>query len=264
MIRRLLSFRGLVATLTSRELKARYRGSVLGFFWSLVNPIMLLGVYTLVFDFIFQPRMTGASPYSVFLLTGLFPWIWLSTSLVEGTSSLITNAALIRKAVFPAEVLPVVVVLANLVHFLLALPIIVGAVLVAQRMGFQVGGWSMVLFPLAILVLLPFIAGLSLALAALNVHFKDTRDLLQNLLTLLFFLTPILYPIDGLAGIPWLAQVMNLNPGTPFVRIFQEVLFYGRIPGLDLWCQSVGLSLIFWALGTWVFRRLSPTLVEAV
>lgn len=264
MIRRLLGFRGLVATLTSRELKARYRGSLLGFVWSLINPLLLLAVYTLVFDFIFTPRMAGATPYSVFLLTGLFPWIWLSTSLVEATSSLMANAALIRKAVFPAEVLPVVVSLANLVHFLLALPIILAALAVARGMGFAVGGWSILLMPLAILVLLPFVAGLGMALAALNVHFKDTRDLLQNLLTLLFFLTPILYPMEGLQHIPWLARLMSLNPGTPFVRLFQELLFYGRVPGPDLWLQAVGLALIAWTLGSWIFRRLAPTLVEAV
>ncbi len=264
MIGRLLGFRGLIATLTSRELKARYRGSWLGFVWSLVNPILLLGVYTVVFDFIFTPRMAGASPYSVFLLTGLFPWIWLSTSLVESTSSLLVNAALIRKAVFPAEVLPVVVALANLVHFLLALPIILAAILGARMLGFEVGGWSALLMPLAIVVLLPFVAGLGLALAALNVHFKDTRDLLQNLLTLLFFLTPILYPMAGLAHLPWLEMVMKLNPGTPFVRLFQEVLFYGNLPEAGLWLQASGLALLAWTVGAWIFERLAPTLVEAV
>jgi ABC-type polysaccharide/polyol phosphate export permease len=264
MVRYLLSLRGLIGTLTSRELKARYRGSLLGFVWSLANPLLLLAVYTLVFDVIFKPRMAGASPYSVFLLTGLFPWIWLSTSLIEATSSLLTNAGVIRKAVFPAEVLPVVAVLANLVHFLFALPIILGALAAARFLGYSVGGWSILLLPACIVVLLPFAAGLGLALSALNVHFKDTRDLLQNLLTLLFFLTPILYPVAGLSHLPWLRWVMSLNPGTPFVRLFQEALFYGRVPEIGLWLQAMGLALLAWTVGGWIFRRLSPTLVEAV
>jgi lipopolysaccharide transport system permease protein len=147
---RILRFRGLLLTLTARELKARYRGSVLGFFWSLANPLLLLGVYTLVFNVIFAPRFPGADPYAVFLITGLFPWIWLATALTEGTESLMSNAALIRKAVFPAEVLPVVSVLANLVHFALALPIVAVAIGVSRALGHPVGGWSVLLLPVVV------------------------------------------------------------------------------------------------------------------
>ena len=100
---RVLRHRGLLAALTLRELKARYRGSILGFFWSLVQPLLLLAVYTFVFSVVFQPRSAGADPYALFLVCGLFPWIWLSTALVEGTTSLVASAGLIRRAVFPAE-----------------------------------------------------------------------------------------------------------------------------------------------------------------
>src|SRR6476619_3115438 len=97
----LFRFRGLLATLTGRELKARYRGSVLGYLWSLANPLLLLGVYTFVFSVVFRPRVAGADPYALFVVSGLFPWVWLSTSLLEGTVSLTANSGLLRKAVFP-------------------------------------------------------------------------------------------------------------------------------------------------------------------
>ncbi|MGH9464038.1 MAG: ABC transporter permease, partial [Thermoanaerobaculia bacterium] len=139
---RLLRFRGLLATLVLRELKARYRGSLLGFVWSLVTPLVLLGVYTFVFTYIFDPRFEGADPYVLFLATGLFPWTWIATSLQEGTQALLANAGLIRKAVFPAEVLPMVAVVANLVHFLFALPILAGALLLGRAQGYAVGGWG--------------------------------------------------------------------------------------------------------------------------
>lgn len=265
MLARILRFRGLLVTLTRRELTARYRGSVLGFFWSLANPLLLLGVYTLVFDVIFQPRMAGAEPYAVFLVTGLFPWIWLSTSLLEGADSLRSNSGLIRKAVFPAEILPLVAVVSNLVHFLFALPILLGAVGIAAAFGHDVGGWTMVGLPLAILVQLPFVAGATLALAALNVHFKDVRDLLLNLLTLVFFLTPILYPLEGLrevaAPVWW---VVSVNPVTPFVQSYQDLVFNGTIPGPRTLLSAVGLAFISWGIGTWIFDRLRDTLVEAV
>ena len=124
----LFRFRGLLATLTSRELKARYRGSVLGFLWSLANPLLLLAVYTFVFSVVFKPGDRGGmTPYALFLVSGLFPWIWTSASALEGSMSLIANSGLIRKAVFPAELLPMVSVLSNLVHFLFALPIVIAA-----------------------------------------------------------------------------------------------------------------------------------------
>jgi len=265
MLGRLLHFRGLLLTLTTRELVARYRGSLLGFFWSLVNPLLLLAVYTVVFDVVFKNRAGGAQPYAVFLLCGLFPWIWLSSALLDGTVSLSANAGLLRKAVFPAEVLPVVSTLASLAHYLLALPVLLLAVLLARfGLGRPVGGWSVLLLPAAVLVQLPFTTGLSLALAALHVHFKDVRDLLANLLTLGFFLTPILYPLATVAQVRPLAILVAANPVTPFIRLYQELLFFGRVPGPSLWLQALGLALIAWALGSWLFDRLAGTLVEAV
>lgn len=262
--RQIFRFRGLLATLTGRELKARYRGSVLGFFWSLINPLLLLAVYSFVFGVVFtSERGRGTEPYALFLITGLFPWIWVSTSLVEGSTSLVANAGLIRKAVFPAELLPVVSVLANLVHFALALPILGAALGVGRWQGYPVGTWTAAALPLVTLLQLPMVGGLALGLAALNVHFKDVRDILTNLLTLLFFLTPILYP---LAAIPYpaLRWLVRLNPFTPYALAYQELVFYGRWPGALLWSQMLVTSAIAWALGAIVFERLRETLVEAV
>jgi ABC-type polysaccharide/polyol phosphate export permease len=261
---RLLRFRGLLATLTRRELAARYRGSLLGFLWSLVNPLLLLAVYTVVFELVFQQRTMGVRPYAVFLICGLFPWVWLSTALLEGTGSLSANAGLLRKAVFPAEVLPVVSTLASLAHFVLALPVVLLALVVARALGHDVGGWTALLVPLPVLLQLVFSGGLALALAALAVHFKDVRDLLQNLLTLAFFLTPVLYPLSAVRHVRGLAWVIAANPATPFVRLYQELLFFGRVPEAGLWLQAAGLALISWGAGTWLFDRLSRTLVEAV
>ena len=262
--RRIVQFRGLLATLTARELKARYRGSVLGFFWSLVNPLLLLGVYTLVFGYIFLPDRAGDThPYSLFLITGLFPWVWVSTSLLEATVSLSANSGLIRKAVFPAELLPMVSVLANGVHFLFALPILGLALVAGRLLGFPVGGPSAVLLPLVVLVQLPLVAGFSLALAALNVHFKDVRDIVSNLLTLLFFLTPILYPMSMIPSRA-LRFVVLANPFTPYTLAYQQTLFEGVWPPWWLWLEMVVVSGVVWWIGASLFERLRETLVEAV
>lgn len=260
----LARFRGLLATLTARELKARYRGSVLGFFWSLVNPLLLLGVYSLVFGFILVPRMGGgADPYAAFLVTGLFPWMWFSGSLLEGAGSLLANSGLIRKAAFPAELLPVVSVAANLVHFLLALPIAGVALVVSRLLGHPVGGWGALALPGVILVQLPLIAGLALGLGALAAHFKDVRDILSNLLTLLFFATPILYPLESIP-LAWMRALIRANPLTPYTLAYQDALFRGTVPEASLWLQMAAVSLVGWAAGTWLFGRLRETVVEAV
>jgi homopolymeric O-antigen transport system permease protein len=259
-----IRYRGLLATLTGRELKARYRGSVLGYVWSLVNPLLLLAVYTFVFSQIFKPRDANVSPYGLFLATGVFPWLWLSASWVEGTQSLSANAGLIRKATFPAELLPMVSVLANLVHFAFALPVIVTAISIFGQRGHDIGGWSAAAAPLIALVQLPLVAGLALGFAALNAHFKDVKDLLANLLTLLFFMTPILYTVEVLKGHPAIYWVVVNNPLTPFTRAYQQAVFAGSWPALGLWLHMLAISAVVWGLGAWIFDRLSDTLVEAV
>lgn len=264
IVRRLYRYRSLLLTLTARELNARYRGSVLGYVWSLVNPILLLVVYAFVFGTIFQPRDPNVSPYALFLATGVFPWLWISTSWMEGTNTLVANAGLIRKATFPAELLPMVSVFANLVHFAFALPVVAVGSLYFRQRGMDVGGWSGFLAPLVVLLQIPVVGGLALSFAALNVHFKDIKDILANLLTLLFFMTPILYTLNTLEGYPWVHLLVTLNPLTPFTQAYQALLFEGRVPEASVWWVMLGVSLSTWTIGSWIFDRLSETLVEAV
>ncbi|MFQ5527881.1 MAG: ABC transporter permease [Thermoanaerobaculia bacterium] len=264
--RRLLQYRSLLYTLVARELKARYRGSFLGFFWSLVNPLLLLAVYSFVFTYIFQPKFaTGdTDPYPLFLMCGLFPWIWVATSLLEGTDSLLSGAGLIRKAVFPAEILPMMFVLSNLVHFLLAVPVLAGGLLIGRYLGYSVGGWGLVWLPLVVGLEFLVIGGLTLGLSALNVHFKDVKDILTNVLAVLLYLTPVLFPLSFI-GAEWGRWAIGwLNPFAPFSTAFQEVVFKGLNLEPLLLGQMVGWALIAWTLGTWLFARLADSLVEAV
>lgn len=265
-VRRLFRYRALLATLTSRELKARYRGSVFGWAWSLANPLVLLVVYTFVFGLIFRGgRDQSIDPYSVFLVTGLFPWIWVQSSVLEGASALLTNASLIRKATFPSELLPIVPVLSNLVHLGFTIPVIAFAFLAARyHWGYDIGGPTALLLPAVALLQLPLVAGCSLAFAALNAHFKDVKDLLNNVLTVMFFMTPILYSLSMLDGHPTVRAVVRANPVTPFTLAYQEVLFYGRVPALGLWIEMAVISTVAWFLGALLYDRLRDTLVEAV
>ena len=262
---RILRHRGLLATLVARELKARYRGSVLGFLWSLANPLLLFLVYTFVFTRILPGgRTPGAQPYWLFLMIGLFPWIWASTSVLEGTVSLTTNASLIRKAVFPAEILPMVSVIANLVHFLFAMPILAVALVVGRYLGYPVGGWSALLMPVVIALQLLVVGGVTLGLAALNVHFKDVKDIVQNLLTLLFFLTPIIYPLTFVEDPLLRGLLIWANPVTAPTLAYHDLLLRGLVPDATVWLPLLLWAVVAWVVGGWLFSRLSASLAEAV
>jgi ABC-type polysaccharide/polyol phosphate export permease len=152
-LKRLFRYRGLIQSLVARELKARYRGSVLGFLWSFINPLLLLSIYTFVFTVIIPNRNVLTQPFAIFMFSGILPWNWFSSSLIEASGSLVSGGNLIKKVLFPAEILPIVNVLANMVHFFLGLIILV-VFLVAYRHWPDPAG--LIWFPVAVAVQLVF------------------------------------------------------------------------------------------------------------
>src|SRR4030081_2600200 len=190
-LRRLLRYRSLISSLVARELKARSRGSALGFVWSFINPLLLLLIYSFVFTTVMPNTTEGVQPYQLFMFCGILPWTWFSSSLAESANSLISGGNLIKKVLFPAEVLPLVSVLTNMVHFFLGLPILVAFLVIYHQYPVPA---NLLWFPVAVFIQLLFTSALALILAALAVHFRDIKDILSNLLTLWFFATPIIYP----------------------------------------------------------------------
>jgi ABC-type polysaccharide/polyol phosphate export permease len=258
---RLLRHRGLVQALVVRDLKARYRGSVLGFFWSFANPLLLLLVYTFVFSVVLDGfRPVDIEPYALFLFCGLLPWTWFSSGLTEAGNSLVVNGNLIKKVVFPAEILPVVAVTSNLCHFVLGLPILFGF-LVWYDVPLRVA--ELIWFPAVVAVQLCLTLGLAMFLAALTVHFRDLKDLLANALTLWFFATPILYEMSA---VPEGARaLMNLNPFAHLAVSYQQILFHEETFGHWPWLgglAAVGGGLFL--LGYWFFDRLRDSFAEEV
>jgi lipopolysaccharide transport system permease protein len=258
---RLPRYRGLIQSLVARELKARYRGSVLGFFWSFINPLLLLLVYTFVFTVVLPARMPGLEPYALFLFCGLLPWTWFSSSLLESSNVLIAGGNLIKKVMFPAEVLPIVAVLTNLVHFLLGLPILV-IFLVYYRRPPELS--DLVWFPVVVLVQFVLTLGLGLIVSALTVHFRDIKDILGNLVTLWFFATPIIYPMSAMPSAMG-RRLLNLNPFTHLAISYQEILFYSGPFGHWKWLLALGgTSVVVFLFGYFLFDRLRDSFAEEV
>lgn len=264
-LRELYRFRTLIGTLVLRELRARYRGSLLGFLWSFLNPLLLMVVYVLVFSVYLRVPM---DKYAVFLFSGLLPWLWFSSSLGHATGVIVGSGALVKRVLFPAEILPLVSVLSNMVNMLLSLPLLF---LFLLLFGVRPGP---VLAFLPLLLGLQFLltAGLALPLAALNVHLRDVEQILSNLLVLLFFLSPILYPVStvpasfrigDLLTLP-LRPLYFLNPVAGLVQSYQNIFFFGREPHwIHLGMVTAFAAAALWG-GYWVFDRLRDSLAEEV
>jgi len=257
----LIRYRGLIQSLVARELKARYRGSVLGFFWSFINPLLLLSIYTFVFTVILPNQNPVAQPYALFMFCGILPWNWFASSLLEASNALVSGGNLIKKVLFPAEILPIVNVLANMVHFFLGL-LILAAFVIGYRHWPDLAG--LVWFPVAVLVQLVFTLALALFFAALTVHFRDIRDLLSNLLMFWFFATPIIYPwLDP--NVIRYRRLFDLNPFTHLAVSYQEILFFPGPVGHAKWLLALGAVSVGLFLGAyWFFDRLRDSFAEAV
>ncbi len=260
-LRTLFRHRQLIAALTARDLKARYRGSILGFFWSLANPLLLLGVYTLVFTLFFPSQ--AISPYPLFLFCGILPWTFFSAAVLESTTSISSNAGLIKKVMFPAEALPLVVVASHLVHFLLAMPILLAALVAYTIAGKASISATLLLLPVLMALQAVFVAGFAMIVSSAAVLFRDLRDIIANLMQLGFFVTPIIYAIEKIEYRP-LRALLRLNPMTSFVVAYQDVVFYGKLPAWSDTFLILAYSLVSAALGFFVFDRLRDTLAEAI
>ena len=257
-------YRTLVAVLVRRELDARYRASFLGFFWSLLNPLLLLAVYAVVFTYIFSPRFPGGEPYPLFLFSGLLPWLFFSGAVLDGSATLIDNGPLLAKVMCPPEIFPAVTVVSHLVHHLLALPVLLAAMVAAALAGLHPFPWTFWLVPLALIPWIMVAGGAVLAVSVLSVHYRDMRDLVGHILNLLFFASPIIYSLDGLVVPEILRRVLVLNPLASLVEAYRDVVFAGSVPTAPVCLTALAVGGVSWWLGARVFLRFRETLVEAV
>lgn len=254
--RELYRHRVLLGALVRRDLKARYRGSVLGYLWTLANPLMLLGVYYLVFTR--YTRAVDLPDYPLFLFVGLLPWLWLAGSVAVGANSIVGGSALITRVCIPPQVLPAVTVLSTLVNFALALPVALAAGLVVGRPPSPV----LVLLPVVVGLELVFLYAIVLALAAVTVRFRDVTFLVQSVLTMWFFLTPVAYP---LASVPEAHRALVFaNPATPLLLAFQEILFFRQAPGAGTFAAAAAWALGLLFVGVRLFDALRDDLAEEI
>jgi len=255
-LKNLIRYRVLIHSLVVRELKARYRGSVLGFFWSFINPLLQLLIYTFVFSYILPGRFQ-VEPYPLFLFTGILPWTWFSASVLESSNVLITGGNLIKKILFPAEVLVFVVVLSNMVQFFLGLPILFIFLIYFGKIHA-----TLVFLSGVILIQLVFTLGVCLFFSALSVHFRDVQNILANLMMLWFFSSPVIYPYLDIS--PNIQRWLNYNPMTHILVGYHQILFTG-ILGHWPWLLAVLVgAVVTFLVGYAFFDRFRDTYADEV
>ncbi|MFQ6015353.1 MAG: ABC transporter permease [Anaerolineae bacterium] len=252
----LIEYRELVRNLVVRNLKVRYKNSALGFVWSLLNPLFLMVILTVVFSLVFGDVRVQNFP--AFLIVGLIPWNFSSSSLSDAVSSVVDNGHLIKKVYFPREALPLSVVLAHFVHFLLAVPVLL-LLLVVLGVHFT----SLILMlPFLMVVQLMLIVGIALAISCINVFYRDMHVALNVLLQGWFFMTPIFYH-HHILPLP-LQKPAMANPLAAIITAYRDILIYGRLPDSHFTWGAVVSSFAVFLVGYYLFKRYSPVFAEEV
>jgi len=266
----LIRFRDLVWNLVVRDLKVRYKNSVLGVLWSWLNPLFMMVVYTIVFT-VMRQSSNGNVPnrqFPVFILCALLPWNFFSMAVTQSVSSIVENGNLVKKVYFPREILPLSVVLSNLVNFGISLMVLFPMLFLFRV---RLTPWILLL-PVIILIQLCFTTGVSLLLSTLNVFYRDTKVIIDVAMMAWFFMTPVFYPIDVL---PRSREILNLtidihrwtrilNPMASLVAAYRDILYYGRLVGPDFLVRTAVTSFAILAAGYIVFYRFSRVFGEEV
>ena len=251
----LYRYRELFGNLFRRDLQTRYKGSALGVVWSLLNPLILMGIYVLVFSVLW--KAADIEHYPLYLLVGLALWLFFSASLTTGARSMVDSAALVKKVRFPRQLVPLSVVATQLVTFvaMLVVLMVVNVIVIPETRD---------TFLLAIPIaagIVAFVAGVALIASCANVVYRDVEHLVQAVLLPWFFLTPILYRLEDLPGgvqrYDWVVTILRwVNPLTPPLYALRDPLFYGQVPGRWDVVYLITETLVALAVGAWVFRRV--------
>ena len=250
----LLARRELLADFAWRDLRARYKGSALGFAWHFVMPLSQLVVFWILFGVLFgvRPRtVTGEQSYAIFLFVGLLPWTFFASALSSGAASIVANAAIVKKVALPVQLLPASAVLSALVNFLLTL-VVLAVVLAAFGPRHPEG---LIYLPVLALVQLVMALGLAYLLAALNVFFRDVQHILGVLLMAWYFLTPVLFPVSIVADRPQQLFLLYVNPMTAVIVSYQRALLDGLPPEWLGLAWSAAFALLAFVVGFAYFER---------
>ncbi len=254
IIKEIYAYRTMIAGLVKKDLKGRYKGSVLGFMWTFINPLLQLAIYT----FVFQVIMKNPVPqYYLHLFTALVPWIFFSSALTTGSQAILGQANMVKKIYFPREVMPVAYTTSSFINMLLSF-IIVLAVSAFSPRPFSIG--AVLVLPVVMVIQYILVLGVTMLTSSLTVYLRDLEHIMGVLNMGLMYLSPVVYGIDYIPE--RFRTVYMLNPMAPVIISYRDILYYGKVPQLSMLLQAFFLSLLVFAAGFAVFEKLKKRFAE--
>jgi lipopolysaccharide transport system permease protein len=249
--------RELLWHMTVRHLRGQYKQSILGYAWAILNPLSLMLTLSFVFSVLLRFE-SGGIPYPLFLFMGLLPWLFFSSAVSSATDSITGAFSLVTKVYFPREVLPMAAVLTKIVDLGFGLIILVALMV---YLGYP-PEWTIIWVPVLFFIHFLFTLGIAFPLAALNLFFHDVRFLVGVILTLWFYLTPVIYPVDI---VPERYEIVfDLNPNALFINAYRRVVLEGVSPGTDRLLLGLGVALLTLLIGYYLFKRMEPRFADRI
>jgi ABC-2 type transport system permease protein len=256
MIKELYKYRELLKTNVKKEIRGKYKGSFLGVLWSFVNPLLMTLVYALVFPFILK---NGQEHYVTFLIIGILPWNWFTTVLCQGSNTIVVNGGIVKKVYFPREILPISIVTSGLVNFLISC-LIICIFLICSGIGFS---WYIVFMPLIIVIQYILSLGLIFITSSIDVYVRDAEYIVNFIVQMLFYATPILYSADIFNG-SIISLIIKLNPLATIITAYRDILFYQTMPNITDLIIVLFVSILILFIGQSIFNKLKKGFAEEV
>ena len=253
----MLKYKDLLLELVKRDIKSKYKQSILGYAWVLIVPLINLIVMTIVFSFFIRVP-TGNIPYPIYLFAGLVPWLFTANAISSATASVVQNYSLVTKISLPRYIFPTASVLSKVIDFVLNFTIMF--VLIAF---FKVSlVWTLLLVPVVFVTQFVLVLGVGMILASINVYYRDVENVIGVLLTMWLYLTPVVYPPEIVPAS--MAFVFNLNPMTPIINSYRNIILYGVLPPWQSFLYSFIFSVAIFVVGFFVFKKLSRNFADII
>ena len=253
-LKELYAYRQMIFSLVKRDLRGRYKGSALGFLWTFINPLLQLLVYTIVFSVIMK---SSIEKYYLFLFVALVPWLFFSTCLTGGCNCIFAQQDMVKKIYFPREVLPLSYAISQFINMLLTFIIIFMVILIS---GIGINIKAFLFLPLIMLVEFILALGITLLSSALTVYFRDLAYILGIISMIWMYLTPIIYSVDQIPNN--IVTIFNINPMTPIVLAYRDILYYKSVPELSTLGHALILGIIILLVGCFAFNKLKRHFAE--
>ena len=253
-IRELIAYREMIASLVKRELRGKYKGSVLGFLWTFINPLCQIVIYTIVFSMIMR---SGIENFNIYMISGMIPWFFFSGAILQGAGCIRAQADMVKKIYFPREVLPVVVVTFHFINMLLCFLFIIAVIFVEKgQVSLRAWGYLPLIFLMAYVLTL----GMTLLVSACTVYFRDLEHITSVVMMAWIYLTPILYSMKDIPK--ELLIVFEWNPLTPVIEMYHSVLYLAEAPQREDMIQAAAAALAVMAAGSLIFCKLEANFAE--